>query len=255
MMNTVVDAALMRRAIAADAERIAELATSHPATPVPSCPGWDIARLGGHLGRVHRMTIGVLTNTVDGFADGDSMEKPPTDPGAIPDFVRRGAAELDALLAVRDPESPCWNFLHEPMRAYFWFRRQAHEAAVHRWDAENALTPGLIVWSVDPELAVDGVDEYWVMARERLLPARNVAHLGGSLHLHATDVTGEWMIKIDNGVLCVDHGHGKGTAAVRGVASDLFLGLWGRYDLRDEARFEQFGAASVIAAAVALGGT
>ena len=245
----------MRTAIAADATRIAELAESHPATPVPTCPGWDIARLGGHLGRVHRMTIGVLTNTVDGFAAADSMEKPPADRDAIPDFVRRGAAELDALLAVRDPESPCWNFLHEPLRAYFWFRRQAHEAAVHRWDAENALTPGLVTWSVHPELAVDGIDEYWVMARERLLAARNIATLGGSLHLHSTDVTGEWMIEINDSVLRVDHGHGKGTAAVRGTASDLFLGLWGRYDLRNEQRFEQFGAGKVIAAAVALGGT
>ena len=255
MMSVVVQAALMRTTIAANAERIAELAASHPTTPVPTCPGWDIARLGGHLGRVHRMTIGVLTNTVDGFAEADSMEKPPTDASAIPDFVRRGAAELDALLGARDPESHCWNFLHEPMRAYFWFRRQAHEAAVHRWDAENALTPGLVVWSVDPELAVDGIDEYWVMARERLLPARNIATLGGSLHLHSTDVTGEWMIEITDGVLRVDHGHGKGTAAVRGTASDLFLGLWGRYNLHDEQRFEQFGDANVVTAAIALGGT
>lgn len=245
----------MRAAIAADAARIAELADSHFDTPVPSCPGWDIARLGGHIGRVHRMTIGVMTNTVDGFAHPDSMEKPPADPRAIPDFVRRGAAELDTLLATRDPESPCWNFLNEPMHAYFWFRRQAHETAVHRWDAENAITPQKVGWAVDPVLAVDGVDEYWVMARERLLPARKVADLGGSLHLHATDTVGEWMIEVNDGVLRVDHGHGKGTAAVRGTASDLFLGLWGRYDLGDGRRFEHFGAADVIAATIALGGT
>lgn len=248
-------APVMRAAIAADAARIAELAASHPDTPVPTCPGWDISRLGGHIGRVHRMTTGVLTNPADGFASPDSMEKPPSDPGAIPDFVRRGAAELDGLLAACDPESPCWNFLNEPMRAYFWFRRQAHETAVHRWDAENAVTPAGVAWSVDPELAVDGIDEYWVMARERLLPARHIATLGGSLHLHTTDTVGEWIIEINDGELSIRRDHGKGAAAVRATASNLFLGMWGRYDLRDQDRFEHFGDADVIAATALLGGT
>lgn len=242
----------MRAAIATDAERLAALVESDGAVSVPTCPGWDVARLAAHVGRVHRMAVGVLTNPFDGFADADSMEKPPREPDAIADYVRRSAAELGVVLAGRDPASEAWNFLNEPKRAYFWFRRMTHETAAHRWDGEHAVvTP----WHVSAELAVDGVDEYFVMVRERLLAARAMSSLGGSLHLHATDIEGEWMIDINDGVITVAHGHGKGDAAIRGTASDLFLGLWGRLDLTNDDRFERFGSATVICALGTLGGT
>ena len=243
-----------RTSIAADAERIAALTDANPGASVPSCPGWDMARLAGHVGRVHRMTIGVLTNPVDGFPDPSTMDKPPADRALSAAFVRTGATTLDALLANRDMDSACWNFLNEPPFARFWFRRQCHETSVHRFDAELAFAIGATPTTA-PALAVDGIDEYFVFVRERLLAARDLASLGGSLHLHATDVEGEWMITVDGGVITVDHGHGKGDAAVRGTASDLFLGLWGRLDLVNDARFERFGSAQVIAALGALGGT
>ena len=243
-----------RASIATDAERIATLAETDPEAAVPSCPGWDLSRLAGHVGRVHRMTIGVLTNPIDGFADPSTMEKPPLEPSLSGTFVRTGAATLDGLLADRAIDSACWNFLNEPPFARFWFRRQCHETSVHRFDAELAFAIGATPTTA-PALAVDGIDEYFVFVRERLLAARDLASLGGSLHLHATDVEGEWMITVDGGVITVDHGHGKGDAAVRGTASDLFLGLWGRLDLVNDARFERFGSAQVIAALGALGGT
>lgn len=243
-----------RSSIALDTERIATLAEADPNAAVPSCPGWDVARLAGHVGRVHRMTIGVLMNPVDGFPDPSTMEKPPTDPVLSAGFVRAGAATLDALLADRDIDSPCWNFLNEPSFARFWFRRQCHETAVHRHDAELAFDTAASP-TTPPILAVDGIDEYFVFVRERLLGARGLASLGGSLHLHATDTPGEWMITVDNGVIALSHGHGKGDAAIRGTASDLFLGLWGRLDLVHDARFERFGSADVIAALGSLGGT
>lgn len=243
-----------RTSIARDAARIAELADANPTAAVPSCPGWDVARLAGHIGRVHRMTIGVLTNTVDGFPDMSTMEKPPTDPLLSAGFLRSGAATLDGLLADRAVDSPCWNFLNEPSFARFWFRRQCHETAVHRYDAELAFD-GAATPTTPAVLAVDGIDEYFVMVRERLLATREVASLGGSLHLHATDIEGEWMINVDDGAITVTHGHDKGDAAIRGTASDLFLGLWGRLDLVNDHRFERFGSPDVIAALGALGGT
>ena len=243
-----------RTSIAMDAERIAALTDANPGASVPSCPGWDMARLAGHVGRVHRMTVGVLTNPVDGFPDPSTMDKPPADPALSAAFVRTGATTLDALLANRDMDSPCWNFLNEPPFARFWFRRQCHETAVHRFDAELAFDP-LASPTTSAALAVDGIDEYFVFVRERLLAARGLASLGGSLHLHATDVEGEWMITVADGVLSVTHGHGKGDAAIRGTASDLFLGLWGRLDLIGDARYERFGSPEVIAALGTLGGT
>jgi hypothetical protein len=52
---------------------------------------------------------------------------------------------------------------------------------------------------------------------------------GLTLHLHATDGDlgpgGEWMIRSSGGAVSWEHGHGKGTAAVRGRASDLLLAV------------------------------
>ncbi len=242
-----------RASIAVDAERIAHLADSHVASAVPTCPGWDVARLAGHVGRVHRMAVGVLTNPVDGFPNPSTAAKPPADPALVATFVREGAAELDSVLATRDPNSPCWNFLNEPALARFWFRRQCHETSVHRHDAELAVNPEATP-TVPATLAVDGIDEYFVMVRERLLTVRSITTLGGTLHLHATDIEGEWMVDVVEGALTVSHGHGKGAAAVRGTAADLFLGLWGRFDLRADDRFARFGSADVLTAAAALGG-
>jgi uncharacterized protein (TIGR03083 family) len=242
----------MHAAIAADTERIAELCDAHGSVAVPDCPGWDIARLGGHIGRVQRMVVGVLTNPSDGFAPPDTQEKPPGNLSEIGDYVRRGLASLMGELTVRDSSSPCWNFLNEPMTAYFWSRRMAHEISVHRHDAEVAVGAS---WSAPAPLAVDGVDEYFVMARERLLAARNMTSLGGTLHLHATDIEGEWMVSISDGVVNIGHGHGKGDAAIRGAASDLLLGLWGRISLATSDRYERFGSADVVSALSTLGGT
>ncbi|MGA8296372.1 MAG: hypothetical protein WB770_04955 [Acidimicrobiales bacterium] len=49
--------------------------------------------------------------------------------------------------------------------------------------------------------------------------------LSGSVHLHCTDVTGEWFIE-PNGT--VNRAHANGDVAVRGTASDLLLALYNR---------------------------
>jgi hypothetical protein len=50
---------------------------------------------------------------------------------------------------------------------------------------------------------------------------------GATLHLHATDdglgAAGEWLIRGGAEHITWEHGHGKGDAAVRGTAVELFL--------------------------------
>ena len=68
-----------------------------------------------------------------------------------------------------------------------------------------------------------------------------------SIHLHCTDVHGEWMLAVDEtGALAVTHEHGKGTVAIRGRASDGLALLQGKFSLEGGAdRFEVFGTATV----------
>ena len=54
--------------------------------------------------------------------------------------------------------------------------------------------------------------------------AENIAGDGVTIHLHATDAPGEWMIERTPDGFTYAHGHGKGDVALRGPISDLTAG-------------------------------
>ena len=72
-----------------------------------------------------------------------------------------------------------------------WPRRQAHETSVHRWDAEHC---GGATTAIDPELASDGVDEYFDLVLRQHAGRHSISLPSGSLHLHCTDTLGEWLV-------------------------------------------------------------
>ncbi len=109
----------------------------------------------------------------------------------------------------------------------FVARRMAHEAAVHRVDAERAVGRE---WRIPAERAADGVDEFLV----HFLPdvVKGAPALGGSVHVHCADVDGEWTVTTDDdGHDVVERTHAKGDAALRGDAHDLLMVLWRRAPL------------------------
>jgi len=98
----------------------------------------------------------------------------------------------------------------------------AGETVVHRVDAEQATGA---VGPLGPALVLDGIAESLevfapLMARREQDPAT------ATVHLHATDVEGEWLLTLGGSTVAVEHGHAKGDAAVRGTAADLHLWLW-----------------------------
>lgn len=238
-----------------DLQRITELAAGDLSASVPACPGWDLGQLIAHLGQVHRMALAVISTGALQPAPPASLEAPPETPQDLRAYFSSSAARLLEDLRSTPVDAPSWNFLKQPQRAGFWSRRMAQEHSIHRVDAETAATGGAA--PIDGALAVDGIDEYFLIANVRVLPRKPGFELGGTLHLHATDREGEWMITPnrveDRLTLTVENGHGKGDAAIRGTASDLLLGLWGRHSFLDD-RFERFGSASVIDAIAGLGG-
>lgn len=204
---------------------------------VPSCPGWTLETLANHLGRVHRwVTVIVRTR---------ATERPdfPTRPPVVDhEWFEEGITELAAALEEAGPEAECWTLMGDASQARFWFRRQAMETAVHRWDAEGARGEPQ---AVETELAVDGVDELLdlIFPTGIRFAAEEPTGFDGTVHLHATDSPhGEWLVRLDGRELLVGHGHEKGDAAVRGTASDLFLWLWGRIP---PDRLEVFGDGSL----------
>ena len=202
-------------------------------TPVPACPGWDVQLLVGHLGRVHRWVTAMVRSK--------SAER--LDFAPRPELVHRawfeeGVAELTAALEEAGPEVAMFTLPGGGNTSRFWFRRQAEETAVHRWDVEHALGEAR---PIETELALTGVDELL-----DLFFAPRQVELGGSVHFHATDSPhGEWIARNDDdGTLLVGHGHEKGDVALRATASDLLLWLWGRPV--DDAGLEVFGDATIL---------
>jgi hypothetical protein len=68
------------------------------------------------------------------------------------DWFQAGAAELRELFRAADPGERVWTWSAD-RSVGFWQRMQAIEAAVHRWDAQNAVSAAQ---PVDAALAVGG---------------------------------------------------------------------------------------------------
>jgi uncharacterized protein (TIGR03083 family) len=236
--------------VQSDTQIILELLDAHPMTQVQSCPGWTMTRLASHVGAVHRMAATVLEGRLLSRPD-RALDGPPDGAAGLGRWIQDGVDRLAVVLAETPSAAPAWNFTSGPQTALFWPARMAHETGIHRIDAAMASHDHRS--EIDGDLAIDGINEFLELFRNRVLAANLLADIGGSLHLHATDLEGEWMIRLRQGTLTVENGHGKGDAAVRGTASDLLLGLWGRLEYSDIARFECFGSTSVVEAWSALG--
>ena len=206
--------------------------------PVPSCPGWDVAELVAHMGSIHRWARLAIRAT-------DMVAPPPRRPPDVergPAFVpwlRAGAAALAQEMRAADPEAAVWTWAG-PATPVWWMRRQALETAVHRVDAELAhgAAPDLA-----PELAVTGMEETFDAWITRY--AGTGEDTGErTMHLHATDVAAEWLVRLRPDAMSATPDHAKGDVALRGSASDLYLWLWNRAPIE---RLEVFGDASVAA--------
>ena len=79
----------------------------------------------------------------------------------------------------------------------WWLRRLLHETAVHRWDVETAGAGPDQATPIDPEVAVDGIDELF----DNFLPfvAEGLAGTGQTMHLHSNDAPGEWQLTFTPG--------------------------------------------------------
>jgi uncharacterized protein (TIGR03083 family) len=182
--------------------------------PVPTCPGWSVGDLLYHLYEVQYLWHRVSAEARSGF-DGLSMPVRPSDE-ALVDVLRGEHVSYTAWLRANAPETPQWTWTG--MQDFQWLsRRMAHEAAMHRVDADLARGA---VGAIEPELASDGIDEFLEFFRN--------GELNGSVHIHCTDVAGEWTIDRDG---TVRREHAKGDCAIRGAASDILLALWRRGSL------------------------
>jgi uncharacterized protein (TIGR03083 family) len=162
---------------------------------VPSCPGWTAADLAWHLAEVQLFWAAVVR---DGSTDGAVAEsaeaaRPPR-PDAYADvlaLVRSATADLVAVLREGADDAPAWTWSAD-RTVGFVRRRQAHEALVHRVDAE--LTAGSVS-EMDALLAADGVDEVVTVMWSGLPEWATFVPNGGTVELAAVDVGRTWRVQ------------------------------------------------------------
>lgn len=192
--------------------------------PVVSCPGWTVADLVWHLAEVHnfwRTIVGDRMSSWEGYG-----EPPRLPDDQLLDFYRTGFGQTLQVLGDVDPDAEVWTWSKDHS-AGFVVRRMAQETAVHRWDADQAAKRDM---PIEAQLASDGVDEF--LEHFMSDAVEGAPPTGGSVHLHCTDVTGEWTARPnDAGGFDITREHAKGDCAIRGAASDLLLVLWRRQPL------------------------
>ena len=204
---------------------------------VPSCPAWTVAQLVGHTGWVHRWVNTVLRGDPAQQPSPKSIEAAPTGPEVL-DFYRQALDDLLVSLTQVDP-ARIYKTFAGPRDGYWWTRRMAHEAAMHRWDAQNATGTAA---PFEPGSAADGVEEALDTYVGRRFDHAAFESAGQNIHLHATDGgadhNGEWMLTMQPNGVRWERAHGKGDVALRGTTSDLLLFLMTRVG---PDRFEIFG--------------
>jgi uncharacterized protein (TIGR03083 family) len=202
---------------------------------VPPCPSWQVKDLLRHTGYIHRWAARHITECPETVLDGPP--EPEILKGGAPDpdllaWFRAGHGALVETLSTADPGLVCATLMDAPSSLAFWARRQAHETAIHRADAESASG---VVPDYAPDFAADGIDEL-IMGFGQRRKYRPSAEGDGSMLVRATDTGHAWHVGTEDGRIQPRREPGGPAAAdpaactVTGPASAVYLFLWNRGD-------------------------
>jgi uncharacterized protein (TIGR03083 family) len=214
-------------ALSGESERLAASARRIGLEPsVPSCPGWDIAKLVLHVGILHRWVTSMVETGATDRLDVKSVERAPDGAERI-EWFEAGGTELVRVLGEAGPDRMVWT-LAGPGRSGFWFRRMAHETLVHRLDIELSAGP---FGSVSPVLAADGVDEYLFGHLARHLARQPIEGPTTIVRLEPVDVDTTWNISIDRDAITNIETANSADATVSASSTKLLTFLWNRGSL------------------------
>ena len=218
------------------------LADCDPTSRVPSCPDWNAADLLWHLGaEVHGFWAWVISHRPRHPREG---YEEPARPASYDDLLALYDEQSAALVsALRDADPADEAFSWAPEQTVgFTFRRQAHEALIHRVDAEQTAGTSS---PLDPALAADGIDEVLGVMYGGS-PSWGTFHgLPHHLRIDATDTgTSTWVqlgrfsgtdpgsgtVYDEEDIAVVDDPGTEPDAVISGAADVLLLRFWRRGD-------------------------
>jgi uncharacterized protein (TIGR03083 family) len=230
--------------LAAESARFVQaLDGASPDAQVPTCPDWDADDLLWHLAEV-QWFWGTIVRDLATEPSGVEEHKParPVDRSELRTFYTRSSEELSRVLAETPPETTVWTWASDHTAA-FVRRRQAHEALIHRVDAEvtaRSRTP------MDPALSADGVDEVLRVMYGGAPPwGVFTADDSATVRIVATDLGESWLATLGRFTGTAPEGGGEyddepdmriagsdpgspAAATITGAAADLDCELWHR---------------------------
>ncbi|MGH9184314.1 MAG: maleylpyruvate isomerase family mycothiol-dependent enzyme [Acidimicrobiales bacterium] len=221
-----------------------------PGVDVPSCPGWTLADLIRHVGRVHRWTTAMVRDVAQERYGREQLGDlaMPEDETRLAAWLRAGADPMAQAFRGADPDAPMWAWGADRF-ARFWPRRMLHETTVHRADAELALD---LEPRIDTAIAVDGIDEFLANLSPAVAFAPAVAGLQGDgerLVFSSADGEHGWRVALDTDGFSwsrTSEQDADVTVTVTGLPADLLLLIYGRRT-PDDARFTVTGADQLLA--------
>ena len=199
---------------------------------IETCPGWDMRELLRHLGMIHLWAAGHVAQRQDASWGDDLAEFTtfwpelgtfwPDDDKLVAWYLDTNA-NLVQTLESAPPDVESWTFLPAPTPLAMWARRQAHETAVHRFDAEHAAG---IASSFDPVFASDGIDELLAgfAPRKDEFPVDR----DRTMVVHAADTDDRWHVTLSSTGITTSRRDGPADVTLAGEAMDLYLMLWNR---------------------------
>lgn len=180
--------------LAAESARFGEVLRDLSADlAVPACPDWTADDLLWHLGEV-QWFWGTIVREKVARAQAEEAKPPrPAGRAALLAFFQDASGELHRALAAADPQQEAWTWSTDKTIGFI-LRRQAHEALIHRVDAEE--TAGRRT-GMDPRLCADGVDEALRVMYGGLPPwGMFTPDADRLVRLRATDTGDTWLVAL-----------------------------------------------------------
>ena len=202
---------------------------------VTTCPDWSVFDLVSHVGGLHRWSTRMVEGpiTTQRWRTDFDLAYPELADGAAAAaaWLMDGLDPMTTAFTAASPTLPVWVWGSDPC-ARWWPRRMLFETIAHRCDLEITFGRRPVV---DPERAVDGVDEFLTNLPFTARWNDQIRTLTGdrsSLVFRSEDVGRAWRIRIGSNGWWWDRPDGDDAGAasvtVDATVTDVFLLLQGR---------------------------
>jgi uncharacterized protein (TIGR03083 family) len=222
-------------AIAEHSAGLADAAEGNLDAVVQHCPGWAVADLVHHLTTTHWFWATIVEEHLSA-PPAESRRPSRASRGDLIATCRANADRLVGTLRSADGTDPVYTWAPGQQDIAFITRHQVQEAAVHHWDAVDAIDRDLVIAA---PVAVDAIEEFLTFSvssqtdpADPLRPA-----LAGQFALRCSDTSQAWTIFDDTvpGTIAYEQGIRGDIPEIVASSSDLLLWLYQRLDFATDA--------------------